>query len=451
MRYIGLLLFFLSIPVLAAAIRANANTRRLIWVLLGASPFIYGWAHFSVSIVSWAFWPGYVKGIIVALPDLLALGLLLSTPKRPIRYGVLVALGLYIVAVLASMCVAELPFASFMYAWQLLRIGLVAAAVARISVDSNAPRYIVYGLCYGIIFQMGFSVYQHFVQGMAQAPGTMGHQNLLGMMTHFSLLTALALILAGDKAAILKVGVGAALVTITFTASRGTLGFAGAGIAVLAALSLVRRPTAKKMRVIGAGIALVLVITPVAYFTLQNRFAKSGIEGTYDERAAFDRAAKAMWTDHPFGVGSNEYVVAANTKGYSDRAGVIWNSSSRSANVHNVYLLIAAETGWLGLIAFLLLYGTAILMGLRAAWSKPVSYNSELALGSVAALLTVAMHNFFEWIFVVEYTQYLFGIILGFTMGLSMKKVPRQSSRITKLPLRTSAADLQPVHDAISQ
>jgi hypothetical protein len=449
MRYIGLLLFFLCIPALAAAIRANANTRRLVWVLLGASPFIYGWAHLSVSIVSWAFWPGYVKGLIVALPDLLALGLLLSTPKRPIRYGVLVALGFYIIAVLASMFVSDLPFASFMYAWQLMRVGLVAAAVARISVDSNAPRHIVYGLCYGIIFQAGFSVYQHFVQGMAQAPGTMGHQNLLGMMSHFALLTALALILAGDRSVILKAGVGAALVTITFTASRGTLGFAGAGIAILAALSLLRRPTAKKMRVVGAGIVLVLVIAPVAYFTLQNRFAQSSVEGTYDERAAFERAARAMWTDHPFGVGSNEYVVTANTRGYSDRAGVIWNSASRSANVHNVYLLIAAETGWPGVVAFLLLYVTAVLVGFRAAWSKPVSYDSELALGSVAALLTIAMHNFFEWIFVVEFTQYLFGIMLGLTMGLSMRKVPRQHSRVSRLPLQSPAAHIQPAHNAL--
>lgn len=447
MRYIGLLLFFLCIPALAAALKANANTRRFVWVLLGASPFIYGWAHLSVSIVSWAFWPGYVKGIIVALPDLLALGLLLSTPKRPIRYGILVTLGFYIAAVMASVFVSDLPLASFMYAWQLMRVFLVAAAVARISVDSDAPRHIVYGLCYGIIFQAGFSIYQHFVQGIAQAPGTMGHQNLLGMMTHFALLMPLALMLVGDRAAILKVGVGAALVTIALTASRGTLGFAAGGMVLLVVLSLLRRPTAKKMRVAGAGIALMLVIAPVAYVTLQNRFARSGPEGSYDERAAFERAAKAMWTDHPLGVGANEYVVTANTKGYSARAGVIWIAGSRSANVHNTYLLVAAETGWPGLITFILLYVTAVLTGLRAAWSKPASRYGELALGSVAALVTVAMHNFFEWIFVVEHTQYLFGIMLGFTMGLGMQKAPRRFMRASPPP--TSGADVRPTRDVL--
>ncbi|MGR6331215.1 O-antigen ligase family protein [Sphingomonas sp. XXL09] len=450
MRYIGLLLFFLSIPVLAAAIKANANTRRVVWVLLGASPFIYGWAHLSVSLVSWVYWPGYVKGILIALPDLLAVGLLLSTPKRPIRHGVLVMLGLYIAAVLASMLVSDLPFASFMYAWQLMRVFLVAAAVARISVDSDAPRHIVYGLCYGIIFQAGFSVYQHFGQGIAQAPGTMGHQNLLGMMTHFALLIPLALMLTGDKAAVLKAGVGSALITIALTASRGTLGFAVAGIVLLVLFSLLRRPTAKKMRIVGAGAALMLVVAPVAYLTLQNRFAKSSLDGTYNERDAFERAARAMWTDHPFGVGANEYVVIANTKGYSARAGVIWTSGSRSANVHNAYLLIAAETGWLGLISFILFYVTAVLVGLRAAWSKPVSPDRELALGPVVVLLTVAMHNFFEWIFVLEYTQYLLGISLGFIMGLGMRSaVRRRPRRAEPLFEPASPIDPQPLREVL--
>ena len=425
MRYLGLLIFFTCIPVLAAAIRSDSIIRSRVWVLLGASPYIYGWAHLSVSIVSWAYWPGYVKGIIVALPDLLAIGLLISTPKRRIRSGVLVAFGLYILAAFSSMLVSDVPFASFLYVWQLLRIFLIAAAVARISVGSDAPRHIVYGLCYGIAFQALFSIIQHFGYGVVQASGTMGHQNLLGMMTHFALLTALALILAGDRALILKVGVAAACITIALTGSRGTLGFASAGVVVLFAFSLLQRPTAKKMRVAGAALAVLLVLAPVAYFTLEKRFATSNDNGTYDERAAFKRAANAMWADHPFGVGANEYVVVANTKGYSANAGVIWTGGSRAANVHNAYLLIAAETGWFGLITFLLLYVTAIISGIRAAWTKPLSQHNELALGAVVALVTVATHNFYEWIFVTELTQYLFGLMLGFTMGLGMAKASR--------------------------
>ena len=440
MRYVGLLLFFLCIPLLASMLRSEPRSRRWAWTLLGASPYIYGWAHLSVSIVSWAYWPGYVKGIIVALPDLLAIGLLLSTPKRPVRRGILIAFGCYIAAVAISVTVSDLPFASFQYAWQLLRVLLVAAAVARISAGTDAPRFLVYGMCYGIVFQAYFSVVQRFGHGLVQASGTMGHQNLLGMATHFALFTALALMLAGDRARILKLGTAAAMVVVALTGSRGTVGFAAAGVIALLALSLLRHPTAKKMRVAGAGVAVLLALVPVAYVTLEKRFASgSGDGGSNQERAAFKRAARAMWADHPLGVGANEYVVTANTKGYSERAGVIWSQGSRSANVHNIYLLIAAETGWPGIVAFVLLYAVAILTALRAAWVKPFSGNSELLLGVAVALTTVAVHNMYEWIFVIEVTQYLFGIMLGLAMGLGVA-APARQPRLGAEPRRRQLA-----------
>lgn len=444
MRYLGLLLFFFCIPLLASALRSDAAVRRWTWLLLGAAPYIYAWTHLSVSIVSWAYWPGYVKGLIISLPDLLAIGLLLSTPRRRIRPGILIVFAAYVAAVVLSMTVSNLPFASFQYAWQLLRVMLVAVAVARISAGSDAPRHIIYGMCCGIVFQAVFSLIQHFGHGVVQASGTMGHQNLLGMMTHFALLSALALMLAGDRALILKIGVAAALVVVALTGSRGTVGFAGVGVVTLLLLSLIRHPTAKKMRVAGAGLAVLLALSPVAYLTLEKRFAASGDEGTYDERAAFKRAARAMWSDHPLGVGANEYVVTANTKGYSSRAGVIWTKGSRSANVHNVYLLIAAETGWPGLVTFLLLYVTAVATALRAAWAKPYGRHSELLLGVVVVLATVGIHSLYEWIFVTEFTQYLFAIMLGFAMGLGMKTIKRRAS--AGIALFDRPPDAVPVH-----
>jgi len=98
-----------------------------------------------------------------------------------------------------------------------------------------------------------------------------------------------------------------------------------------------------------AALALALV-SPLMLQAYNNRMgqqaaaarASGGVVG--DERALFEAAAKAMFADHPMGVGANQYVVVASTQGYSERAGVPWNWTSRSANVHNTYLLVAAET-----------------------------------------------------------------------------------------------------------
>jgi O-antigen ligase len=122
------------------------------------------------------------------------------------------------------------------------------------------------------------------------------------------------------------------------------------------------------------------------------------------------------------GVGANLYVVTANTSGYSQRAGVIWNSSSRSANVHNTYLLIGAETGYVGIISFLALLLLGIFTAMRLAWVRPRKPGGELCLGAGVTLIIVALHCLYEWVFVTWIIQYLFAITLGLVVGLDTQR-----------------------------
>src|SRR3546814_5640016 len=109
--------------------------------------------------------------------------------------------------------------------------------------------------------------------------------------------------------------------------------------------------TPHKWKIIGLATLSLTVIVPIAATSFGERFANGAdATGPDGERQAFERAAKPMWRDHPMGVGANQYVVVANSQGYSQNAGVVWNYRSRSAHVHHIYLLAAAETGWLGLI-----------------------------------------------------------------------------------------------------
>src|SRR3546814_10304683 len=71
--------------------------------------------------------------------------------------------------------------------------------------------------------------------------GTMGHQNLLGLMLHFVTLPLLALLLAGERSKLIMMGVFAALVAVALGASRGAIGFVAIGLALLFLLSLARQ------------------------------------------------------------------------------------------------------------------------------------------------------------------------------------------------------------------
>jgi O-antigen ligase len=139
-----------------------------------------------------------------------------------------------------------------------------------------------------------------------------------------------------------------------------------------------------------------------------------------------------MWSDHPMGVGANQYVVIANTGGYSQRAGVIWTSASRGTNVHNTYLLIGAETGYFGLSTYLILLLSGIFTAMRSAWTRPRTPDGEISLGAAVVFIVVAMHCFYEWVFVDWVIQYLFAIVLGITAGISIYQKTARFDRLRK-------------------
>ena len=422
MRVLGLLMFAAAIPFFIALLSSQPRSRRYLWPLIGLIPFIIGLAKLDVSIMSWAYWPGYVKGMIVSLLDALAIAILVTTRRRP-EMGVLLPMYiLYLVGSSVAIAFATTPLASFFFAWQLGRAILVFAAVVIVAAQPRGPQAIVDGLALGALVEAGFTLWQR-AHGVIQATGTMGHQNLLGMAMHFALFPCLAMVLSGDRRVLPKLGVAASAVAIALTGSRGSTGLAGMGAVALLLLSLVRRPTPFKLKAVSGGIVLLLIAAPVAYLNLQKRFAAAPIIGGEEERAAFERAAWAIWTDRPMGIGANQYVVVSNAEGYAERAGVIWNSGSRAANVHNAYLLIASETGWLGITTFLALLLTAIVVAARSAWGRPRGWPGELSLGVLVALSVVALHNLYEWVFVTYVVQYLLAIALGLMVGARHQQV----------------------------
>ena len=57
------------------------------------------------------------------------------------------------------------------------------------------------------------------------------------------------------------------------------------------------------------------LMAPIAIYSFEARFATSPYS-EYDERVVFENAAAQILSDHPMGVGANNYVVAGNTGGY---------------------------------------------------------------------------------------------------------------------------------------
>lgn len=435
MKYLSKLFLIISLPLFIGWLRQSERNRLRCYAALGALPFLLNAFQLDLSPISWAAWPGYAKGLTFTIVDTLALAILI-THRNPRGYMPLTALLIaYVAAAAISILMANVKMAAVFYVFQLIRVLVVFLAVAKIAGNPKAVRYLLMGMAIGISYQAGLTIWQR-ANGVFQAMGSMGHQNLLGMMTHFVTLPLLAALLGGMRSRLVLLGVISGLVVITLGASRGAIAFGIGGVVVLIIASFLRGMTPTKGKIAAIGLVAVLAVSPLVYEGLSKRYANLEAAGDYDERAAFKRAANAMWSDHPFGVGANEYVVVANTQGYSARAGVAWNWGSRSANVHNTYLLVAAETGWFGLIAFSAILIAALLSGFRFAFSDRKDPRGDVVLGCTIAILAAAVHILYEWVFVTYQAQYMYAISLGLIAGtIRAKAIERRRPAVTAPPV----------------
>jgi hypothetical protein len=344
-------------------------------------------------------------------------------------------MALYFLATVLSAIQAAEPTAALFYSWQLARMFLVYATVARGCKDQRVPLSILKGMAVGLIVEVVVAVYERFALGILQAPGTMTHQNLLGMVTHFAALPAFALLLGGQAGRLLTAAAPLGIAIDLLTTSRGTLGFSLLGYATIFILSGLREWTARKRTILMVGVLGILAIIPIAISSFDRRFSNQAeiIHSDYDERAAFEKAARMMLSDNPLGQGANHYVVAANVGGYNNRAGVVAVESSEGANVHNVYFLVAAETGYPGLITFVLMLLRPLTTALLCGWKNRGDQRGDLMIGLGVTLLIVYIHSLFEWIFVLPETQYMFAMDVGLVAGLATQLGywSRNSSRTT--------------------
>jgi O-antigen ligase len=418
MRFLAIAFVLLSYPALVHFLNTNQRYRHWAYFFLGMLPFVVHIWNLDSAIVNWAAWPGYAKGIVLTVEDTLALAII-TTHRQPRGMPPFIGwLALYMAAVAFSIFQAGVWMASSFYLFQLLRFAVVMIAVAKITADPRALQWLGMGLASAMIYE-GVVTMNQFLHGAFQAPGTMAHPNQLGMMAHFVVLPVLGMLLAGYRSRVLMLGVAGALVAVILGASRATIGFVGLGVALVLLFSLRLRVTPQKKRMVGFIIGAMVVATPFLLQSVSERLAQQVMyQSDYDERAAFERAANAMWADHPLGVGANNYVVVANGQGYAARAGVSWVGGSRATNVHNTYLLVGAETGWAGLVTFCALFAAVGLAGWRFAFAKRNDPRGEVALGCTVAIGMMALHCRYEWITVTYQVQYVIAISVGIISGL---------------------------------
>jgi len=127
------------------------------------------------------------------------------------------------------------------------------------------------------------------------------------------------------------------------------------------------------------------------------------------ERMAHWQSAAMMWAGNPaLGVGIGNYAAA-----YPRYSLPRWDDPLGHA--HNYYLNIAAETGTLGLLAYLVLWALALAQSWRAVRTSSGIWKS-VAAGLLGTLVALSMHNVFDNLFV-----HGMAVQVGMALGLAVQ------------------------------
>ena len=318
--------------------------------------------HLYMSAAFLDHWPGYVTGFELTIIDALALALYLSLPRGSHPLPFRIAISLYLFSTLLSALPAMEPKAALFYSWQVARMFFLYAVIVRASANPLAPVALLKGMAVGLLVQVPVVLWQRFGLGLLQTPGTMVHQNELGMLSHFIVFPFFALLLTGRAGRWPALVFPAGAIIELMTTSRGTIGLAAIGYMLVFAIRPAGMDVSKgayaggfRRRWCGSH----------ADSDLCNSVSRRRSDRKFGQLAEFvlEKAASLMLADHPLGVGANNFNLTAILQGYYQRAGVDW--ADYIATVHNFYWLTVTENGYFGLIACVIFLLSPLIVALR--------------------------------------------------------------------------------------
>lgn len=428
MTFILALIMLMSVPLFVTLLKMQPHHRLWAFTGIALAPLVPDLPVLGY-LYGWPSWLGTVKGLAISLGDALAIALLLT--RRDYRKGAPFwpLLLFYAFSLVTSIFASSNWTATVFVWWQFARMLLLFAVIFGEAHVSKIRDHLMIGFALGLIYQ-SFFVASAKLSGVVRAGGTFDSPNMLGMVVELSVVTLIGAILAGNRSKLTYSGAVAGLICAAGTGSRATLAFAVSAIGALLLISLIRRLTPRKLKILSITVLGLAITSPFALKTLNDRFQGSTMAAPDETRLAFEDAARSMAADYPIGVGANMFTWVSIREEYAANAGVSWRAEDRSKPVHNAYLLARAETGLHGQFALILMLVIPMLAAFRTAFSNRKIMSGELALGCACGLLAHIVHNNWEFDFHSYEVQSILFINIGIIASLSQRaRMPKKRDK----------------------
>ncbi|MBL8683725.1 MAG: O-antigen ligase family protein [Myxococcales bacterium] len=401
----------IGVPALREAMNRSPKLRA--WAISAVCFDLFNPMH--INLISQENYRGDSRGIEVTTVDLILLAVRFSgsRPTTAPATRHLFVRALFFTAVVLSFSDTPDTLKSAFSLWKLVRMFVAFDTLATVFVDLALVQAAMTGLGAAVLAQGALVFWQKYGLHAIRTQGSLPHPNSLAMITNMVAPVAFALWLSGRGRAYAPVVVACtAMATIT-SLSRG-----GMAMFVLAAtlgcvVSFARKADARKLKiVIGLGFAAMLVLAK-SLDTIIERFTTAPKESEL-ARVLFNKAAKMMADERPFGVGINMYSYVLEHGGYAARLNI--EPGDRSGIAHHIYWLTAAELGYFGAIAYVLVVASVLSSALRLAFRGGL--RGDLGVGMTLGLSTMVLQGTAEWIARQTPMAYLFWVYAAMASGL---------------------------------
>lgn len=288
--------------------------------------------------------------------------------------------------------------------------------------DDIVERLPMYALIY-VIIEVAV-VGSQFLRGFWWIPGTFTHKNSFALSTNI-LLPLILVAGMNDKAKrmplyLMLYCAGAASLIL----SRSRMGWftmtVSAGIVVAASFVFALRSGRRQQ--VGAQFlaiaVMVLLAMPLLVQMADGIISRMGEDrkASMDFRHTNNHIATTLANRNPIGVGINNYVVELQ-----EPIGRALPELDRTV-AHHLYLLLAAELGWPGLVLFIVILAQLWGIGLYTLVAARRPYSRLWTFGLLVGLMTCHLHSFLEADLVRRETWFIFCVSAGMIVGIHQRE-----------------------------
>lgn len=428
----------IGVPSMTGVSLVSSKLRNLLFAGMIVT-FLFG-SKFSINIMSMEYYRGPVRGFEVTLADLICMAQILTIILRSANRVVwfprfFLPLFTFFLFSIFNVYQSDYAIYGWFVIWQLFRVGMLYWCVFNFFVTQDCSTGSLSAIWLGyvgtgiIIFAITFK--QKYLDGIYRAWAFFDHSNTV---PSFVLIILCGLLVWGlyDRRLsmitfLLTLFASLGLVFATFSTGSRTGMVTAAGSVVCALVIANRGGSSSRLRlatifmVVAMGIGGLMVVD-----TLIDRFLNAP-ESSEEARNEFEIAAVMMADDHQYGVGLNQYSQVLTMEEQYRKHIQVMKNETQGGVAHHIYLLTAAEMGYTGLYAFIVIIGlfevSMIWYGLR--WR---TLEERLLLGLSVGILVFYLIGLYEWVFRQSPVLYQYVMAVGFGQALIVK-VKQERSR----------------------